>query len=371
MGIDIALGLAKIIGGIFTQSFALIADGIHPLTDAATDILVIVVARVANAEADAEQPYGHGRFETLGTIAMGMVFFAIAGILLYEATKRLLVLESLPTPAIGGIALALLSVAAKEWIFHYTMRTAKKLNSSLLKANAWHSRSDAFSSIAVLIGLLAAQQGYPWMDTVAAMLVALIIARIGWELCADSLRELVDTAVPKEREHQIEACILNIEGIRGITKLRSRFSGGKLILEIRLLVDPRVTVSEGHQLGETASLAVRGSCSDVADVIVHIDPFTHAADKEAPHPDCELPDRVSVLKFIRLQWQDLLSDDDIENMDLHYLEHGIEIELTLAQTEIPPRLLLEMEEAVRSLGYIAGVRIYRKLYESPRPHPES
>lgn len=371
MWIDIVLGVSKIVGGMFANSFALITDGIHSLTDAATDIFVIIVTRASHAEPDPEHPYGHGRFETLGTIAMGMVFFATAGILLYDAIKRLMLIEDLPVPAVGGIALALLSVGAKEWIFQYTMRVAKRLNSSLLKANAWHSRSDAISSIAVLIGLIAAQQGYIWMDTVAAMFVALIIAKIGWELCADSLKELVDTAISRERQQRIEACILNTDGIRGITSLRSRMSGGKIILEIQLLVDPRITVSEGHQIGEKVSMALRGNFSDIGDVIVHIDPLTHAEQEFNSCQVIDLPERASVLGLIRQSWQELLSDDDIENMDLHYLEHGIEIELTVMQDELPLRLVRQLEQAVQKLDYITGVRIYRKLYESPPPYTKS
>lgn len=366
MWIDIVLGVGKIVGGIFVNSFALITDGIHSLTDAATDIFVIIVTHASHAEPDAEHPYGHGRFETLGTIGMGMVFFATAGILFYDAVKRLMQAADLPIPAVGGIALALLSVAAKEWIFQYTMRVAKRLNSSLLKANAWHSRSDAISSIAVLIGLIAAQQGLAWMDTVAAMFVALIIARIGWELCADSLKELVDTAIPMDRQLRFESCILNIEGIRGITSLRSRMSGGKIILEIRLLVDPRITVSEGHQIGETVSLALRGNFSDIGDVIVHIDPLTHSEPEPQSYQLIDLPERASVVKLVRQSWQELLADDDIETMDLHYLEHGIEIELTVLQDELPVRLVRQLERAIQKLDYITGVRIYRKLYESPQ-----
>ena len=187
MLLDLLLGVGKIVGGTVTNSFALITDGIHSLTDAGTDIFVLIVTRVSHAEPDAEHQYGHGRFETLGTIAMGIVFFITAAILLYDSINRLQLDEPLPTPSGGGIAIALLSIAAKEWIFHYTMRVAKKLNSSLLRANAWHSRTDAISSVAVLVGIIGARQGYPWMDTVAGMFVALIIAKIGWELCADSL----------------------------------------------------------------------------------------------------------------------------------------------------------------------------------------
>jgi cation diffusion facilitator family transporter len=366
MVIDIILGAAKILGGVLTNSFALITDGIHSLTDAATDVFVLIVARYAHADADAEHPYGHGRFETLGTIAMGMVFFTSAGILLYDSYQRLRDISLLPVPALGGIALALISIASKEWIYQYTIRVARRLNSSLLKANAWHSRSDAISSIAVLIGLIGAQQGMVWMDTVAAIFVALIIAKIGWELCADSLKELVDTAVSDERQQQLRACVLGIDGIRGVTSLRSRLSGGKMILEVRILVDARISVSEGHQLGEIVSRTLRGKFSDIGDVIVHIDPHNHDELDPAARPAQHFPERSEVMALIRLQWQDLLKDDDVERMDLHYLEHGIEIELTIFRAEVSPLLISQLERAVQTLNFIAGVRIYHKLYESPR-----
>jgi len=371
MGIDIILGIGKIVGGIFTNSFALIADGIHSLTDAVTDIFVLVVAYVAHAEPDAEHPYGHGRFETLGTIVMGMVFFATAGILFYDAVQRLLAADELAAPAAGGILLAVISIGAKEWIFHYTMRVARRLNSSLLKANAWHSRSDAISSIAVLIGLVAAQYGFAWMDTVAALFVALIIAKIGWELSVDSLKELVDTAVSRDRQKEIESCILGISGIQGITSLRSRLSGGKIILEVRLLVEPRITVSEGHQLGQNVSRALKGKFSDIGDVIVHIDPLTHPDTLTPAYAAIELPERSAVISLIRHQWQELLHDDDIEQMDLHYLDHGIEIDLTVNLEEVSALMASQLELAISNLNYIAGVRIYRKLYESPAPKTQS
>lgn len=366
MLIDVVLGVAKIVGGVLMQSFALISDGIHSLTDAFTDIFVIIVTRYAHAEADAEHPYGHGRFETLGTIAMGMVFFTTAGILLYDSYQRLRDIETLPIPAAGGIVLALVSIGAKEWIYQYTMRVAKRLNSSLLKANAWHSRSDALSSVAVLIGLIGARQGYAWMDTAAAVFVALIIAKIGWELCADSLKELVDTAVSREREQQLRRCILATEGIRGITSLRSRQSGGKIILEVRLLVDPRISVSEGHALGESVSRSLRGKFSDIGDVIVHIDPQSHSEPSGLRAIAADTPERTAIISLIRDAWQELLSDDDIINIDLHYLDHGIEIDVTIVQNEVSPLLVRQLEQSVRDLDSIAGVRIFHKLYESPR-----
>ncbi|PCI73901.1 MAG: cation-efflux pump [SAR86 cluster bacterium] len=302
MLLDLLLGVGKIVGGVVTNSFALITDGIHSLSDAGTDIFVLIVARLAHAEPDAEHQYGHGRFETLGTIAMGIVFFITAAILLYDSFNRLRLSEPLPTPAAAGIAIALLSVATKEWIYHYTMRVAKKLNSNLLKANAWHSRTDAISSVAVLIGIVGARQGYLWMDTAAGMVVALIIAKIGWELCSDSLTELVDTAVSKHRREQFESCILSIDGIRGITELRSRSSGGKIILEVRLLVNSYISVSEGHQLGERVNKSLISRFGDVSEVLIHIDPIQH----ENTEDESQLPERSQVIASLKACWKNLI-----------------------------------------------------------------
>ncbi len=367
MVLDILLGGGKIVGGIVTNSFALITDGIHSLSDAGTDIFVLIVARVAHAEPDAEHQYGHGRFETLGTIAMGIVFFITAAILLYDSINRLRLGETLPTPAAAGIAIALLSVASKEWIYHYTMRVAKKLNSNLLKANAWHSRTDAISSVAVFIGIVGARQGYPWMDTVAGMFVALIIAKIGWELCADSLTELVDTAVSPQRRKQFESCILGIDGISGITDLRSRSTGGKIILELRLLVDSYISVSEGHQLGELVNKSLISQFADISEVLIHIDPIHH----EILEDDSELPQRTQVIATLKTCWQTLLAEHTIASIDLHYLGNAIEVDLVLDVEELSPATAKELEAAIEAEPHITKLRIFNKLYESTHDRPPS
>ena len=360
MLLDILLGVGKIVGGTITNSFALITDGIHSLTDAGTDIFVLIVTRVSHVKPDAEHQYGHGRFETLGTIAMGVVFFITAAILLYDSINRLQLDEPLPIPAVGGIALALLSIATKEWIYHYTMRVAKKLNSSLLRANAWHSRSDAISSVAVLIGIIGARQGYPWMDTVAGMFVALIIAKIGWELCADSLTELVDTAVPKQRREQFESCILSIDGILGITELRSRTTGGKIILELRLLVDSYISVSEGHQLGELVNKSIISQFGDVSEVLIHIDPIQH----ETTEDESQLPERSEVIVSLKACWSNLIDQHSIASIDLHYLGGSIEVDLVLDVDELSMATAIELEAAIEAEPHITKLRIFNKLYES-------
>ncbi|MEX0963056.1 MAG: cation diffusion facilitator family transporter [Pseudohongiellaceae bacterium] len=360
MLLDIILGVGKIVGGVITNSFALITDGIHSLSDAGTDIFVLVVARVSHAQADAEHQYGHGRFETLGTIAMGIVFFITAALLIYDSVNRLRLDEPLPTPAAAGIFIALLSIATKEWIYHYTMRVANKLESNLLRANAWHSRSDAISSIAVLVGIIGARQGYLWMDTVAAMFVALIIAKIGWELCTDSLTELVDTAVPKPRREQFETCILATEGILGITELRSRSSGGKIILEVKLLVNSHISVSEGHQLGELVKKSLLSQFADIAEVLIHIDPIPHNEKDE----EARLPERADVIASLKNNWHGLLDAASIAAIDLHYLAGTIEVDLILDVDDYSTDEASKLEQAIESIAFVTKLRVFNKLYES-------
>jgi hypothetical protein len=157
---------------------------------------------------------------------------------------------------------------------------------------------------------------------------------------------------------------MDIRGVLGITNLRSRLSGGKIILEIRILVNPRISVSEGHQLGELVSKALLGSFSDIGDVIVHIDPETHSHDALAIDHQPLLPDRHELLENIKLRWQDLLHEDDIESMDLHYLEHGIEVGLVLNKDEISAELAAQLKQAISDYEYIASLRVYSKLYET-------
>jgi cation diffusion facilitator family transporter len=360
MWLDIVLGLLKIIGGGFTQSFALITDGIHSLTDAVTDVFVILVTRAAHTEPDEEHPYGHGRFEALGTAGLGMLLFATAAILLYDAYQRLSNSEPIPVPVWSGLVIAALSILGKEWIYHYTMRVATRLNSKLLKANAWHSRSDAISSIAVFIGILGALQGYPWMDTLAAVVVSLIIAKIGWGLCTDSIRELVDTAIPAGRQRKVRDCILSIEGIHELSSLRSRLSGGQAILEIQILVDPRISVSEGHQLGEMARKSVIKKFKDINDVIVHIDPESHSIGDQTEN----LPLRQEIIENIKSRWGELLEPNQIQAIDLHYLQSGVEVDLVLKHNQIDAQLTERLRQAIDPLSYISRLRIFNELYEA-------
>ena len=355
MLLDIALGVSKILGGMLSSSFALIADGVHSLTDAATDVFVLAMARIAYARPDRGHPYGHGRFEALGTIIMGIVFFITAGVLLYGAGIRLAALDTLALPTLAGAAVAALSIASKEWIYRYTLAVADRLNSSLLRANAWHSRSDALSSVAVLIGILGAQAGLVWLDTLAAVVVALLIAKIGWDLCAESLSELVDGAVSEEERTDIETCLRETKGVLGITDLRTRLSGGKAIVEVHLVVDPRISVSEGHQIGALAVSRLKNAFARVNDVIPHIDPLGNSEHDLSSEEVRSTPSREEVQALILET-----SDGRDLDFDLHYFTEGVEVDLILRH-EDDEASARAIAQALHALSSTRCVRILRHI----------
>ena len=207
------------------QSAALIADGIHSLSDLLSDLLVIIAVRLGSREADHEHPYGHRRFETIATVLLGISLIAIGGGISWHVIERLNNPETLPTPNPLGLAIAATSIIINEWLYHYTKAIAKKTRSKLLMANAWHQRSDAISSLVVLFGIGAVMLGYPLADAIAAALVALMVAKIGLNLVLNSIKELVDTSLPPKLLNEIRKTIMSINGVEGIHLLRSRQMG--------------------------------------------------------------------------------------------------------------------------------------------------
>lgn len=357
--LDLSLGIAKIAIGVIAHSQALIADGIHSLSDLATDFMVIYAAKHAHREADEDHPYGHGRIETVATVALGMALVAVAAGIAWDSLRRLFEPNLLLHPGLLALGVAVASVLSKEWIYHYTMRVARRLRSNMLKANAWHSRTDAISSILVVIGIIGTMLGYPSLDAVAAVAVALMIAKIGWDLSWSSLRELIDTALDAEEVESIRESIMAVEGVRALHMLRTRRSGGNAFVDVHLLVDPQLSVSEGHQIGERVRRQLEGDASDVTDVTVHIDP----EDDEKNSPCDHLPLREEILVMLNRQWENIPLASRIRNVTLHYLNGKVHLDLTLPLEEAvedggnPPAAILDLVRAARQLEVVGRVRV--------------
>uniref|UniRef100_UPI000289CE14 cation diffusion facilitator family transporter n=1 Tax=Halomonas sp. KM-1 TaxID=590061 RepID=UPI000289CE14 len=270
--VDLTVGLLKLITGLLVGSAALIADGIHSFSDLVTDGFVMAATHYGRQEPDSDHPYGHGRIETLATLALGSVLIFVAGGIAWASLMRLLGGEPFAAPGLWAIGVAVVALLAKEWIFRYTLRVAKRVKSRLLEANAWHSRSDALSTVAVLIGLVAAQFGAGWVDAVAAILVGIMVGQVGWRLLWESSRELIDTALPEADQQKMKDIAETIPGVESVHDLRTRSLGSQVVLDLHIVVPPRLTVSEAHEIGNAVSRQLRSAFPDLADVTFHIDP---------------------------------------------------------------------------------------------------
>ena len=356
--VDLLLGAAKVVVGMAAGSQALVADGIHSFSDLATDFLVLFAAKHAHRKADVEHPYGHGRIETVATVALGVSLMLVAIGISYDAVRRLLAPELLLHPGVLALAVALVSVVAKEIIYQYTARAARRLRSKMLLANAWHSRSDAISSIVVVIGVAGTMAGFPYLDAVAAVAVALMIAKIGWDLLWKSLQELIDTALEPEKVAEIRNSIMSVNGVRACHMLRTRHSGSDVLADVHILVDPVLSVSEGHQIGETVRRSLIETLEDVADVTVHIDP----EDDELASPCDQLPLRNEILRRLGEQWADIDFGTDIEKVVLHYLDGKVHVDVYLPVQGLSPESQLELSAAIRGAAIqaedIGDVRVY-------------
>ena len=359
--VDFVLGVAKIVTGWFANSQALIADGIHSLSDLLTGFIVLYAAKHSHKSADEIHPYGYGRIETLATVSLGIVLTGVAIGIGYEAIKRL------NDPAVmldfTGIALliALLSVISKEWVYRYTMSAARRLRSDMLAASAWHSRSDAFSSIVVLIGIGGVMLGYPYWDAVAAVVVAAMIAKIGFDLVRSSTLELIDVALDPGKISVIRQHIHAVAGVRSIHTLRTRKSAGSAFVDVHIQVDPRLSVSEGHQIGDSVRRRLLQQVDEVTDVTVHIDPENDESDS----PCHDLPLREQVIAELKQHWSQLPASA-IDTVTLHYLSGAIDVELDLPieilqSIDEAKHLVQQLKQAVSALPYINTVHVRFKV----------
>ncbi len=323
--VDLFLGVSKIFVGFAAQSQALIADGVHSLSDLVTDVAVLYAAKHSHQEADQDHPYGHGRIETVVTVGLGIALIGVAVGIMIDATHRLFEPNTLMSPGIWALVIAFISVISKEAIYQYTMVVARRYRSNMLKANAWHSRSDAISSIIVVVGIIGSMAGLTYLDAIAAIGVGIMISKIGWDLAWHSLKELIDTGLETDRLKEIEKSILNVDGVTTLHILRTRQIGADALVDVHIQVEPHISVSEGHYISETVRAKLIKEIEEVIDVMVHIDP----EDDEIAPQNTKLPLRYEILKKINSAWAGIEEAEKVENITLHYLQGKIQIELLL------------------------------------------
>ncbi|MEW5942980.1 MAG: cation diffusion facilitator family transporter [Pseudomonadota bacterium] len=354
---NVVLTVLQIVVGFFGKSQALIADGLHSLSDLLADFLVLFANRHGSRSADAEHPYGHGRIETATTLILGAMLVGLGIALLWGAGMRLQAPQAIQTVHPATLWIAILTLAAKEGLFRYMLREAKRLRSQMLIANAWHSRSDAASSLVVALGIAGNLAGFAFLDLVAAVLVAFMIAHMGWKLGFDALQELVDTALDEKEVAAIRATLLETPGVRGLHELRTRKMANQALVDAHVLVDPRISVSEGHHIAERARNRLLER-HEVLDVMVHVDPEDDAVAK----PNAHLPGRQQLLQHLEQRLG--MSLAAAEKITLHYLDGKAEAEIFLpaeffSDHQRVHALKIGIAEIVRADEYFRSIHLHR------------
>lgn len=273
--INILLGISKIFGGIFGHSYSLIADGIHSISDLFSDFILIIGYRLWSRPRDIDHPYGHKKIEDLITLTLGVSLLISSAFLMFDAIKGFAGNKSIVLPDKFTLIFALISIILKEYLYHITKDIGIKYHSKALVANAWHHRSDAFSSIIVLISLICSIYFPEWyfMDIVGSIVIVIIIFQIGFKFLKDAIYHLTDVGASQKRIEEIREYIMGLKCVKGVHAIRSRYMGSDLYMDLHLEVDPDISVKAGHIISEIVKKYIMQKYPDIIDIIIHIEPY--------------------------------------------------------------------------------------------------
>jgi cation diffusion facilitator family transporter len=322
IAVNTVLVIAQLSVGIFAHSQALIADGVHSLADIVSDFIVLIANRQAAAAPDDDHNYGHSRYETVASLFLGGLLIAVGVGMLWRAGTRIVNLQNIPDVHASALAVAVIVLLSKEALFRFMLRAAERVRSALLVANAWHARSDAASSLVVALGIIGSLAGFRILDPIAAALVGFLIGKMGWAFAWDALQDLSDRALDQATTDDIRGILLGTAGVREVHELRTRKMGDLAIVDAHILVDPRISVSEGHFIAESARAHIL-SDPRVIDALIHVDP---ESDELNPLPG-NFPLRANVSKAVSAAFAQ--HGLDVAALNLHYLSQGFDVDIVL------------------------------------------
>lgn len=272
------LSVLKILAGVFGRSSAMIADGVHSASDLLTDIAVLIVIGVSRKKADSSHTYGHGKIETFVTFVIALLLAAVGIGILVDGVERGIEFFKggvILQPTWIALAMAILSILTKEWLFRYTRTAARKIASSAMEANAWHHRSDAFSSIATLAGVAGAMfLGPKWrfLDPLAAVVVSALIITMACNMAKTSIKELLEASLPKEESDRISEIIEATPGVKDFHHLRSRSNGNTKIIDFHIKLDPSISLKEAHDIATEVETRIKKEFAPAV-VNIHMEPY--------------------------------------------------------------------------------------------------
>lgn len=271
VAVNVVLTVLQIVTGLWAGSQALVADALHSLSDLIADFVALLARRHSHKAPDDDHHYGHQRYETAASLALGLLLLGAGASMLLDAGNK--ITGSTPLAPVHQAALwvALLTLLAKELLFRYMLKIASEVKSSMLVANAWHARADAASSLVVALGIAGNLAGYTWLDPLAAALVGFMVGKTGWGFAWDALHDLMDRAADADTVAAIRATLLATPGVQGVHDLRTRRMADQIQVDVHLEIDGNLTVHQGHDIAAAARLRVMSS-QPVLDVMTHIDP---------------------------------------------------------------------------------------------------
>jgi cation diffusion facilitator family transporter len=348
VAVDAIAFVIKIVVGVTVKSPALIADAMHSLSDLAADVPLIILAKISHHGADEEHPYGHARFETLGTVMLGGLLLAVAVGIAYESIQ-LLFGDTRPEPSIAALITIIIALLLKEGLFHYALHQSRRARSPILAANAWHARSDSLSSLVVLAGVIATMLGYPTLEIIAAVIVAGLIGHMGVSLTWDAIQVLVDRGVDNERKQAFITTLASIPGVKDVHMLRTRMMGPDVFIDAHIQVGGYLSVSEGHQINEWALRTIKDKYSDVADITLHID-HEHDLPGDQHQPLAPLRPAIESLLFER-------GIRDYQSLIIHYRKQRTILELSCLPEQATDGWLEQCNAIVSDVPWIETITL--------------
>ena len=272
---NLFLTFIKVIAGIFGKSNAMIADGLHSASDIISSIGVLLGNYISSTPVDKEHNYGHEKAETLVSFLLSILLIVVSLGIGVQAVKSLWHIDEIKPPTVLPLIVAVISILVKEYQYRITIKIANKINSPALKADAWHHRSDALSSIAAFVGIGGAMLGIKILDPIASIVVALFVAKVGLEILIGSTNKLMDVSIDTEQEEQIKQIAKNTKGVMNLGEIRSRKHGAMAYVDLVICVDGKLTVTEGHDIANMLEKQIINDMDFVKGITVHVEPCNY------------------------------------------------------------------------------------------------
>lgn len=270
--VNAVLAIFKFLAGVIGKSNAMISDSVHSFSDVLSTIIVIIGLKLSNKQADNEHPYGHERMESIAAFILASMLF-VTGILIgIEGLKNLVSPRDIVKPTLLALIAAIISIIIKELMYWYTIYYAKKIASEALKADAWHHRSDAFSSVGSLIGIGGSMLGITILDSLASIVICGFILKVAYDIFKDSLDKLVDHSCSEDIIIQIEQEASKIEGVLNIDLIKTRIFGNKIYIDLEISADKNITLESAHEIAHKVHDNIEEKISGVKHCMIHVNP---------------------------------------------------------------------------------------------------